>query len=125
MVEYGDTRTLDPATWTAEERHRLLEFFRILLEWEAARPHTDGDTDDPTHDDRAGDGGTTTAVLYARVSSKDQEREGFSIPAQQKLLRQYAARARASTIVQEFVDVETAKQAGRGGFGEMLRVPEG
>ena len=30
------------------------------------------------------------AVLYARVSSKDQEREGFSIPAQQKLLRQYA-----------------------------------
>lgn len=24
-----------------------------------------------------------TAVLYARVSSKDQEREGFSIPAQQ------------------------------------------
>ena len=30
------------------------------------------------------------AVLYARVSSKDQEREGFSIPAQQKLLREYA-----------------------------------
>ena len=27
------------------------------------------------------------AVLYARVSSKDQEKEGFSIPAQQKLLR--------------------------------------
>ncbi len=25
-----------------------------------------------------------TAVLYARVSSKDQEREGFSIPAQQR-----------------------------------------
>ncbi len=31
------------------------------------------------------------AVLYARVSSKDQEREGFSIPAQLDLLRSYAA----------------------------------
>ena len=60
------------------------------------------------------------AVAYARVSSKDQEREGFSIPAQQKLLRQYA-REHGLVIVQEFVDVETAKQAGRGGFGEMLR----
>jgi DNA invertase Pin-like site-specific DNA recombinase len=27
------------------------------------------------------------AVIYARVSSKDQEREGYSIPAQLKLLR--------------------------------------
>ena len=60
-----------------------------------------------------------TAVIYARVSSKDQEREGFSIPAQQKLLREYAGEHRL-TIVREFVDVETAKQAGRGGFGEML-----
>jgi hypothetical protein len=33
---------------------------------------------------------TSTAVLYARVSSKEQEKDGFSIPAQQKLLRQYA-----------------------------------
>jgi site-specific DNA recombinase len=30
------------------------------------------------------------AVLYARVSSKEQEKEGFSIPAQQRLLREYA-----------------------------------
>ena len=62
---------------------------------------------------------STEVVLYARVSSKDQEREGFSIPAQQKLLREYARQQRL-TIVREFVDVETAKQAGRGGFGEML-----
>jgi site-specific DNA recombinase len=55
----------------------------------------------------------------ARVSSKDQEREGFSIPAQLKLLRQYG-RDQGLAIVQKFVDVETAKQAGRGGFGEML-----
>jgi len=56
--------------------------------------------------------------LYARVSSKDQEREGFSIPAQLKLLRQYA-REQGLAIIQEFVDVETAKQTGRSGFGEM------
>src|SRR5215218_9502049 len=62
---------------------------------------------------------TNTAVLYARVSSKDQEREGFSIPAQTKLLREYARQQRL-TVQAEFVDVETAKQAGRGGFGEML-----
>ena len=59
------------------------------------------------------------AVLYARVSSKDQEREGFSVPAQLKLLRQYANDHRL-TIVQEFVDIETAKQTGRTGFGAML-----
>ena len=59
------------------------------------------------------------ALLYARVSSKDQEREGYSIPAQQKLLRQYASDHRL-TIVREFVDVETAKQVGRTGFREML-----
>ena len=59
------------------------------------------------------------AVLYARVSSKDQEKEGFSIPAQEKLLRSYAL-ANHLTIQREFVDVETAKQAGRTGFGEMI-----
>ena len=58
-------------------------------------------------------------VVYARVSSKDQEREGFSIPAQAQLLRGYAA-SRDLTVLKEFVDVETAKQAGRTGVGEML-----
>ena len=70
-------------------------------------------------DQTRGGAGAASAVLYARVSSKDQEREGFSIPAQQKLLRQYA-REHGLVIVQEFVDVETAKLAGRAGFGEML-----
>jgi predicted site-specific integrase-resolvase len=64
-------------------------------------------------------GASNRAVLYARVSTKDQEREGFSIPAQLKLIREYA-RDQALTILREFTDVETAKQAGRGGFGEML-----
>src|SRR5260370_4699319 len=59
------------------------------------------------------------AVLYARVSSKDQEREGFSIPAQLKFLREYASR-NGFHIAQEFVDVETAKATGRKKFGEML-----
>src|ERR1700722_9088365 len=59
------------------------------------------------------------AVLYARVSSKDQEREGFSIPAQQKALRHYA-REQGLPIAREFVDVETAKQTGRTGFAAML-----
>lgn len=47
------------------------------------------------------------AVLYARVSSDEQEKEGFSIPAQQKLLRGYAA-DNGIRVLREFVDVETA-----------------
>ena len=50
------------------------------------------------------------AVLYARVSSTEQHVEGFSIEAQQELLRKYANGADIE-IVQEFVDVETAKRA--------------
>ena len=60
-----------------------------------------------------------TAVIYVRVSSKEQEKEGFSIAAQQKLLRQYASE-QGFDLVREFVDVETAKRAGRTGFGETL-----
>ena len=64
--------------------------------------------------------GGKRAVLYARVSSREQEREGFSIEAQRKSLRTYAEEHRLQ-IVREFVDVETAKQTGRTGFGEMLK----
>ena len=56
---------------------------------------------------------------YARVSSKEQEKEGFSIPAQLKLLCQYAM-DQGFPIIQEYVDVETAKRAGRTGFTEMV-----
>ena len=59
------------------------------------------------------------AVIYARVSSKEQEKEGFSIPAQLKLLKEYAA-AQGLAIAHEYVDVETAKQTGRVAFGEMI-----
>uniref|UniRef100_Q028A0 Recombinase n=1 Tax=Solibacter usitatus (strain Ellin6076) TaxID=234267 RepID=Q028A0_SOLUE len=64
-------------------------------------------------------GPSRAAVIYARVSSRDQEKEGFSIPAQLESLRAYAD-AQGFTICKEFVDVETAKQAGRTGFGEMI-----
>ena len=60
------------------------------------------------------------AVIYARVSSKEQEKEGFSIPAQLKLLRQYAT-TNGLQVEQEYLDVETAKKSGRAAFVEMLR----
>ena len=66
-----------------------------------------------------GVGDRRNCVIYARVSSKQQEVEGFSIPAQLELLRSYAA-ANGITVLKEFTDVETAKQAGRTGFGEMI-----
>ena len=58
-------------------------------------------------------------VIYARVSSKEQEVEGFPIPAQLELLRDYA-RKQGMKTVQEFVDVESASSSGRTGFGQML-----
>jgi site-specific DNA recombinase len=59
------------------------------------------------------------AVIYARVSSKEQEKEGFSIPAQLKLLKEYSA-ANGFAVAQEYIDIETAKQTGRAAFGEMV-----
>src|SRR3954467_11917527 len=59
------------------------------------------------------------AVIYARISSKEQEKEGYSIPSQLKLLKEYAA-AQGFAVAQEYVDVETAKQTGRAAFGEMV-----
>jgi len=59
------------------------------------------------------------AVLYARVSSKEQEKEGFSVPSQLKLLRDYGS-TEGVRIAQEYVDVETAKLAGRANFGAMV-----
>lgn len=60
------------------------------------------------------------AVLYARVSSKEQEQSGFSIPAQIKLLKEYACK-NGVKIVSEFVEAETAKKAGRKKFNEMIK----
>lgn len=49
-----------------------------------------------------------TAVSYTRVSSKDQERGGFSIPAQRKLLLRYAVE-HGLHLVAEFSDVTTGE----------------
>jgi DNA invertase Pin-like site-specific DNA recombinase len=67
-----------------------------------------------------GPNGRVNAVNYARVSSKEQEREGFSIPAQLELLRRYASE-NGILVLEEFVDVESESQAGRTGFGNMLQ----
>jgi DNA invertase Pin-like site-specific DNA recombinase len=53
------------------------------------------------------------------VSSKDQEKEGFSIPAQVRLLLEHAAN-KGFVVEREFVDIETAKASGRTHFSEML-----
>ena len=60
------------------------------------------------------------AFLYARVSSDRQEREGFSIPAQIKLLHDYSTKY-GIKIAAEFVEAETAKKSGRKQFNEMIK----
>lgn len=60
-----------------------------------------------------------SAVIYARVSSKAQEEEGFSIPAQLELLRKYAKRE-GFRVLHEYAEAETAKAAGRHQFSEMV-----
>ncbi|MCD4707517.1 MAG: recombinase family protein [Candidatus Sabulitectum sp.] len=59
------------------------------------------------------------ACIYARVSTEEQEKEGFSIPAQLKMLREYANK-QGFTIAKEFVESETARSTGRTGFNAML-----
>ena len=60
------------------------------------------------------------AIIYARVSSKEQEREGYSLEAQTRILREYA-KDNDYLILHEFIEVETAKQAGRTQFEAMLK----
>ncbi len=64
-----------------------------------------------------------TAVLYARVSSREQQQEGYSIDAQLKLLRTFAAN-NGFGIVHEFIDIESAKSTGRKEFGKMIEFLE-
>jgi site-specific DNA recombinase len=62
---------------------------------------------------------TAKAVLYARVSSKEQREEGYSIEAQVRLLREYANKL-GFVITEEFIDIESASKSGRTGFNAML-----
>ena len=59
------------------------------------------------------------AVIYTRVSSREQQQEGFSLDAQSKLLRDYAQRL-GFRVVQTFEDVETAKATGRKQFAKLV-----
>ncbi len=60
-----------------------------------------------------------TAVLYARVSSREQREEGYSIEAQVRLLRETALN-KGFEILREFIEIESAKTAGRKVFDEMV-----
>jgi len=60
------------------------------------------------------------AVLYARVSSTGQEKDGFSIPAQKDLLQSFAEKNNIE-IVKEFLEAETAKDVGRHKYKEMIQ----
>ena len=59
------------------------------------------------------------AVMRVRVSSPDQEKDGFSIPAQCSLLREYAA-SHGIIIVEEFVDAESSRIGDGDGFTRMV-----
>ena len=61
-----------------------------------------------------------SGVIYIRVSSKEQEKEGYSLPAQKKLLQGYA-KNKGISILKVFKDSETAKTTGRTHFNEMIQ----
>ena len=60
------------------------------------------------------------AFIYARVSSREQENEGFSIDAQIDLLREYAIR-RGFSVIREVEEAFSAKESGRPAFGAILK----
>jgi site-specific DNA recombinase len=59
------------------------------------------------------------AVLYARVSSREQQQEGYSIQSQLKTIHEYADRSGFS-VSREFIEIESAKAPGRAVFDEMV-----
>jgi site-specific DNA recombinase len=60
-----------------------------------------------------------SCVIYARVSTKEQQEEGYSIPAQLKAMRAFCE-AEKLTPLAEFIETESAGHAGRTQFGRML-----
>lgn len=60
----------------------------------------------------------TRCVIYARVSTKEQASEGYSIDAQLKACRELCERD-GLQVVHEFVEAESAGKAGRTRFAEM------
>ncbi len=58
-------------------------------------------------------------VIYARVSTKEQQAEGYSIPAQLKAVRAFCE-LQGLSPVEEFIEAESAGKAGRKRFTEMV-----
>jgi DNA invertase Pin-like site-specific DNA recombinase len=58
-------------------------------------------------------------VIYARVSTKEQQEEGYSIPAQLKSMRAFCEKEELLPVA-EFIEAESAGKAGRSRFGAML-----
>ena len=58
-------------------------------------------------------------IYYARVSSREQK-EGYSIDSQIRLLQEYAAK-HSLKIVRQFIDIESAATPGRKNFAEMVK----
>lgn len=59
------------------------------------------------------------AVIYSRVSSDEQKKEGFSIEAQDDLMRKYC-KEKGFEIVKSFSESESAKDEGRPQFDAMV-----
>jgi len=57
--------------------------------------------------------GPKRAILYARVSTDEQARSGYSLAQQIEALREYAARE-GYEVLEEVVDPDRAAQALRG-----------
>src|SRR3990172_4955504 len=69
----------------------------------------------PAPRDRA----TGRYFTYARVSSQEQADRDLSIPAQLKAIHDYAGR-RGYVLLEDFIDIESAKEPGRRRFSEMM-----
>lgn len=59
------------------------------------------------------------AVIYSRVSSDEQKKEGFSIEAQEDLMKKYAQK-NGLEIVKIFSESQSAKDTGRKEFNAMI-----
>ena len=64
--------------------------------------------------------GSNDAVIYVRVSSKEQEEGHFSIPAQIDFLEKYA-KDKQFNVLKIYRESESAKQKGRPVFDEMIK----
>src|SRR4051812_8830405 len=63
--------------------------------------------------------GVMTGIIYTRVSSDEQAREGLSLPVQLQACRRYCA-DRGWLIAGEFQDILTGKRDDRDGYQTVL-----